>query len=101
MRDRIAGFDFDERTVLRLSHRRREGRAKSDLEPGLPVLVGLADEGDTPLAHLTPGQLQLATLAVVLSIEPPLLFADEPTGNLDSASGAGAFTRDGNPVRIR
>ncbi|MEJ7638945.1 MAG: efflux RND transporter periplasmic adaptor subunit [Singulisphaera sp.] len=37
-------FYLDERTVLRLGRERREGKAKSALESGLPVLVGLADE---------------------------------------------------------
>jgi RND family efflux transporter MFP subunit len=39
-------FDVDERTFLSLGRQRREGKAKSELEPGLPVLVGLtAEEG--------------------------------------------------------
>ncbi|WP_245582292.1 ABC transporter ATP-binding protein [Nocardioides halotolerans] len=54
--------------------------------PGTPTLlgmVGLSDLGDEPLDRLTPGQLQLATLAVVLSTRPGLLLADEPTSRLD------------------
>ncbi len=51
--------------------------------PTLLGMVGLADEGDVPLATLTPGQLQLVTLAVVLSTGPGLLLADEPTSRLD------------------
>ncbi len=54
--------------------------------PGVPTLlgmVGLADHGDQSLAGLTPGQLQLVTLAVVLSTRPELLLADEPTSRLD------------------
>jgi ABC-type lipoprotein export system ATPase subunit len=57
-----------------------------DRLPSAPTvlgMVGLTDESDTPLAHLTPGQLQLVTLAVVLSIGPGLLLADEPTSRLD------------------
>lgn len=41
-------FGVDERTVLRLGRQRREGKAKSALESGLPVLVGLADEEGFP-----------------------------------------------------
>ena len=37
----------------------------------------------TPARALTPGQLQLVTLAVVLSTGPGLLLADEPTSRLD------------------
>ena len=58
-----------------------EGRLPS--APTLLGMVGLGDEGDTPLGHLTPGQLQLVTLAVVLSTGPGLLLADEPTSRLD------------------
>jgi putative ABC transport system ATP-binding protein len=64
-------------------------RALSSGEDRLPSaptvlgMVGLADEGDTPFARLTPGELQLVTLAVVLSTGPGLLLADEPTSRLD------------------
>ncbi len=60
--------------------------ARTSELPGAPTLlgmVGLADLGDEPLPRLTPGQLQLATLAVVLSTGPGLLLADEPTSRLD------------------
>ena len=46
-------------------------------------MVGLADRGDGPLSRLTPGQLQLVTLAVALSPGAGLLLADEPTSRLD------------------
>jgi ABC-type lipoprotein export system ATPase subunit len=67
-------------------HAARASRSGEDRLPSAPTLlgmVGLTDEGDIPLAHLTPGQLQLVTLAVVLSIGPGLLLADEPTSRLD------------------
>jgi ABC-type lipoprotein export system ATPase subunit len=51
--------------------------------PTLLGMVGLADHGDEHLGRLTPGQLQLVTLAVVLSTGPGLLLADEPTSRLD------------------
>jgi ABC-type lipoprotein export system ATPase subunit len=51
--------------------------------PTLLAMVGLKDVGDEPLDRLTPGQLQLVTLAVVLSTGPGLLLADEPTSQLD------------------
>ena len=60
--------------------------AVEDRLPSAPTLlgmVGLADDGATLLTHLTPGQLQLVTLAVVLSTGPGLLLADEPTSRLD------------------
>jgi ABC-type lipoprotein export system ATPase subunit len=60
-----------------------KGEDRLPSAPTVLGLVGLADEGDTPLGQLTPGQLQLATLAVVLSTGPGLLLADEPTSALD------------------
>ena len=49
----------------------------------LLALVGLEERADDPLASFTPGELQLVTLAVVLSTQPGLLLADEPTSRLD------------------
>jgi ABC-type lipoprotein export system ATPase subunit len=63
--------------------------ADADRLPSAPTLlgmVGLADEGDEPLSRLTPGQLQLVTLAVVLSTGAGVLLADEPTSRLDHAA---------------
>lgn len=45
--------------------------------------VGLARRADTDLGDLSPGELQLAALAVALAPGPAVLLADEPTGQLD------------------
>ena len=49
------------------------------------ALVGLADEGRTPLDHLTPGQRQRLAVGVALGCRPGLLLLDEPTSQLDHA----------------
>ena len=65
----------------------KNGRKRKERVTELLNAVGLYDWRDHRPSELSGGQQQRIALARALANDPPLLLADEPTGNLDSRSG--------------
>ena len=82
----IANLNAIENVELPLIYRGTDKKTRHQLAVDSLKLVGLEKRMDHKPSEMSGGQQQRVAIARAIAAQPPVILADEPTGNLDSAS---------------
>lgn len=82
----IANLTAIENVELPLIYRGIDKKTRRELAKEALEMVGLGKRMDHKPAEMSGGQQQRVAIARAIAAKPPVILADEPTGNLDTAS---------------
>lgn len=83
----VPDLTAEENVILPLLMRGNSGKVASEIARGAIDGVGLKGKYNNLPAELSGGEQQRVSIARAIAGKPKILFADEPTANLDSVSG--------------
>lgn len=87
----IANLNAIENVELPLIYRGIDRKTRHELAIESLKMVGLEKRMDHKPSEMSGGQQQRVAIARAIAAQPPVILADEPTGNLDSASSKEIF----------
>lgn len=84
----ISYLSVMENVMLPLVNTPRKKQEKQDMAMQALAWVGLASKADRLASRISGGEMERAAVARAIVNKPPILLADEPTGNLDSRNSS-------------
>ena len=84
----ISYLSVMENVMLPLVNTPRKQQEKQDMAMQALTWVGLASKADRLASRISGGEMERAAVARAIVNKPPILLADEPTGNLDSRNSS-------------